>query len=327
MARTTRAAVALTFAAALALTACGNDDGGQVTNLGSETGSASGSGAGSGSGSGSGSGLGSDLQQDTDNAKVAEAVEQYQAYVQEQAETMATATTTFTDAVRAGDLKAAQQAYAPSREPWERIEPIAGLIEELDGRMDARVDDFESPTDEEFTGWHRLEYLLFEKETTDGAKKFADQLDEDVATLQDKLGSLEIPAAAVPVGASELIDEVSMGKITGEEDRYSQTDLWDLGANVEGSKKAFDLLTPALKEADPDLASKITDQFAEVEETLAPLKDGDGWKLYCLEGGEYNTQCGDTITVDTTTKDQLQSQTQALAENLSQMAGALGLES
>ena len=70
--------------------------------------------------------------------------------------------------MRAGDLEAAKAAYAPSREAWERIEPIAGLIEEIDGAVDARVDDFEGPNDPTFTGWHRLEYLLWEKNTTEG---------------------------------------------------------------------------------------------------------------------------------------------------------------
>jgi iron uptake system component EfeO len=81
----------------------------------------------------------------------------------------------FTDAVRAGDLEAAKAAYAPSRVPWERIEPIAGLVEDIDTAVDARVDDFEGPDDAEFTGWHRLEYLLFDQGTTEGAASFADR--------------------------------------------------------------------------------------------------------------------------------------------------------
>ena len=92
----------------------------------------------------------------------------------------------FTDAVRAGNLKAAQDAFAPSRMPWERIEPIAGLVEEIDGKVDSRVDDFAGVDDPAFTGWHRLEYLLFEKNTTEGGAPFADQLDKDIATLKEQ---------------------------------------------------------------------------------------------------------------------------------------------
>ena len=59
-------------------------------------------------------------------------------------------------------------------------------------------------------------------------------------------------------GAAELIEEVSEGKITGEEDRYSKTDLWDFDANLQGSQAAIDKLSPALKEADPHCSARST---------------------------------------------------------------------
>ena len=55
--------------------------------------------------------------------------------------------------------------------PSERIEPLAGLVEDIDAKTDSRVDDFAGIDDPEFTGWHRLEYLLFEKNTTDGGPR------------------------------------------------------------------------------------------------------------------------------------------------------------
>ena len=151
----------------------------------------------------------------------------------------------FTDAVRAGNLKAAQDAFAPSRMPWERIEPIAGLVEDIDAKTDSRVDDFANVDDPAFTGWHRLEYLLFEKNTTEGGAPFADQLDADIANLQKQLPSVEVKPIDVANGAAELIEEVSQGKITGEEDRYSKTDLWDFDANLQGSQVAIDKLSAA----------------------------------------------------------------------------------
>ena len=200
---------------ALMVSACGDDDGAGVRNIGddcggsasasaasgsgtsetteasgsgtSETTEASGSGtsetteasasggsascpSGSGSTSGSGSGISGEVEgSSTDNPLVEDAVVAYTAYVSEQVDATIAATTTFTDAVRAGDLAAAKAAYAPSRQGWERIEPIAGLVEEIDGKVDARVDDFENEQDPTFTGWHRIEYILFSQNTTEGA--------------------------------------------------------------------------------------------------------------------------------------------------------------
>ena len=95
---------------------------------------------------------------------MASGVAAYCDYVSQQVDETIAATTTFTDAVRAGDLQAARAAYAPSREGWERIEPIAGLVEQIDGAVDSRVDDFAGPNDPTFTGWHRLEYLLWKQQ-------------------------------------------------------------------------------------------------------------------------------------------------------------------
>ena len=132
--------------------ACGDDDGASVTDLGgSESGSGSGSGSSSASASGSGSASASasatgisddELAQETDDELIMAAVDGYRVYVQEQIDTMIAETTVFTDAVRAGDIDAAKARYQISRRPWERIEPIAGLIEDIDGAVDAREDDF-----------------------------------------------------------------------------------------------------------------------------------------------------------------------------------------
>jgi iron uptake system component EfeO len=129
--------------------------------------------------------------------------------------------------------------------PWERIEPIAELIPDVDAKTDSRVDDFARPDDPAFTGWHRLEYLLFEKNTTEGGKPFADQLDAGIQQLKGEIAGLKVEPINVANGAAELIEEVSQGKITGEEERYSKTDLWDFDANLQGSQAAIDQLTPA----------------------------------------------------------------------------------
>jgi iron uptake system EfeUOB component EfeO/EfeM len=105
----------------------GNDDGAGVRG----SGSASASGAGSGSGTGSGSGLaGQDLSGTSDDPEVGKAVADYKTWVVAEVDGLVADTSRFTDAVRAGNLAEAKRQYAPSRVRWERIEPIAGLVEE-----------------------------------------------------------------------------------------------------------------------------------------------------------------------------------------------------
>ncbi|MET4428656.1 MULTISPECIES: EfeM/EfeO family lipoprotein [unclassified Mycolicibacterium] len=260
------------------------------------------------------------------NPLAAKAGDEYKAYAVAQVDELVAAVKVLTDAVRAGDLKAAQDAYAPSRMPWERIEPLAELIPDIDGKVDSRVDDFEGPEDAAFTGWHRLEFLLFEKNTTEGGAPFADQLDKDIAGLKDEIAKLEVPPLKVATGAAELIEEVSQGKITGEEDRYSKTDLWDFDANLQGSQAAVDKLTPALEQADPALLGKIDGGISDIYGTLAPLRQGDGWVLFCTENDPYPSARCTAVTVTPQVVDTLKGQLAGLSENLSQVPGVLGLQ-
>lgn len=322
--RSTRWMVASVAAASLLAAACGEDDGAEVRTI-DEDGAVSVSASASATGSATGLSL-EEFEGGTDNVLVQEAVAGYKAYVVAQIDAMIAGNQVFADAIRANDLEAARAAYAPARVEWERIEPIAGLIEEIDGAVDSRVDDFEGPDAPEFTGWHRIEYILFELETTDGAAAFADRLQGDLQTLRSGMADLELPPAAVAVGAAELIEEVSEGKITGEEDRYSKTDLWDFNANVEGAQKVVELLTPALQQADPDLLGRINDGFSELNGTLSGLRAGTGWVLYCQENDPYPSPLCPGVTVSQETVDLLKAQLAGLSENISLTAGALGLK-
>ncbi len=133
-------------------------------------------------------------------------------------------------------------------------------------------------------GYHRLEKALWIDQTTDGLAPFADKLVADVTELRDSISSVELEPAQIANGAVELLDEVSASKITGEEDRYSHTDLADFEANVAGSRAAFDAVVPLLADDEADLVATIKERFANLEEALAPYRvDGgpaNGFVLY-----------------------------------------------
>ncbi len=78
-------------------------------------------------------------------------------------------------------------------------------------------------------------------------ENYAGQLNGDVLELQKRISELAFPPSKVVGGAAGLIEEVAASKISGEEDRYSHTDLWDFQANVDGAQKIVDLLRPQLQ--------------------------------------------------------------------------------
>ena len=233
------------------------------------------------------------------------AVAAYRAYVQGQADALVPLVEEFAATVKAGDVAAAQALYAPSRVPWEAIEPVAESFGDLDPAIDLREADLEPG--QEWTGWHRIEKALWVDGSTDGLDAVADQLVVDIVDLQGRVATADLSASSIGNGAKELLDEVATGKITGEEEAFSHTDLVDVDANVVGAKKAFEVLTPIVSVNNPELTATLTREFADVEAALVP---------YQRPGGTY-------VSYDTVTEPQRQELARAvdaLGEPLSQLA-------
>jgi iron uptake system component EfeO len=190
------------------------------------------------------------------------AAREYQDYVDGQSELLVDRTEEFVAAVKAGDVAEAKKLYAPSRVPWERVEPIAEKFGTLDPEVDAREGDV---PDKQWTGFHRIEQALWVENTTEGQDEYADELMSDVERLERKVDDVKLQASDPVFGAVELLNEVSATKITGEEERYSHTDLYDIAANVEGAKVAFDFVKPVVKSQNPELVTEIEARFDDVE--------------------------------------------------------------
>src|SRR3954466_13851886 len=186
--------------------------------------------------------------------------DEYQKYAISEIEEFVKATEAFTIAVKNGEIDKAKELYGPARMYYERAEPIAESFGDLDPKIDAREGDV---PEAEWGGYHRIEKGLWMENTTKGYEQMADQLMKDVNLLRAKADTVEVTPDLLITGAVDLLNEVSTSKVTGEEDRYSHTDLFDFAANVEGADKIFQLLNPALKEKDEQLSKEIQSRFDE----------------------------------------------------------------
>ena len=241
-------------------------------------------------------------------------IAEYKFYVGQETGVLVSETEKFAGAVKAGDLEAAQALYAPARVHYERIEPIAELFSDLDASIDSRADDHEQKEqDPGFTGFHRLEFGLFSRQSTAGLDGVADKLVADVQELQKRIASLAIPPDKMVGGAAALIEEVAATKIAGEEDRYSHADLWDFQANVDGAAKIVDLLRPLTVKADKALSGKIDANIKSVGAVLAKYRRSDG----SFEAYDKLTDADRLALKGPVTE---------LAEDLSRLRGTLGLD-
>ncbi|KAB1949793.1 peptidase M75 [Micromonospora sp. ALFpr18c] len=243
----------------------------------------------------------------TADAALAGATENYQRYVKSQTDALLVKTEEFVAAVKAGDVAKAKALYPVARTYWERIEPVAEIFGDLDPKIDGREEVIEEGM--EFTGFHRIEKDLWQSGDISKDGPIADRLLVDVKEIVAKANAEKLSPLQLANGAKELLDEVASGKITGEEDRYSHTDLWDFAANLEGSKAAVSALRPALEQRSPELVTQLDTEFANVEALLGKHRDGDGWKLH-------------TALSKTELKD-LSDGINALAEPISKVAAAV----
>lgn len=213
----------------------------------------------------------------SDSVGSQEATNRYRRYLAEQTGLLVDRTRAFVKALNYGNVEQAKRLYPTTRMPYEAVEPVAESFGTLDPDIDAREAEVPAAS---FRGFHRIEKALWLDNTTKGVRSVAAKLLADIKRLQALVYTIKLEPAQVANGANELLTEVSSSKITGEEERYSHTDLWDFNANVQGSQAAYDSVKPLLVQQDPQLAKEIDQRFAEVEEALRPYRRGDGFVLY-----------------------------------------------
>jgi iron uptake system component EfeO len=243
----------------------------------------------------------------SEDETLAQAGTDYQRYVQSQTGALVEQTTAFVNAVKAGDIEGAKALFPVARTYWERIEPVAESFGDLDPIIDGREGD--QAEGEDFTGFHRIEKALWETGDVSDMGPYADQLLTNVQEVATRADDVTLDPLRLANGAKGLLDEIATGKITGEEDRYSHTDLWDFAANLEGSEAAVQALRPYLEKTDPDLVAEIDERFAATQAELEQHRSGDGWVSYDQLTQEQLRGLSDSIT--------------ALTESVSQVASVV----
>ena len=208
---------------------------------------------------------------------------EYKKYVEGQIDMLLKDTENFAKLLKEGKLDEAKKVYPLIRMAYERSEPIAESFGESDVKIDYRLVDFkeEFKNEEGWKGFHRIEKILWEQNTTKGTEKYADELVNDIKELKAKIATIEVTPDLMVTGAIDLLNEVSTQKITGEEEVFSHTDLYDFRANIEGAEKIFELFRPKLEKKDAKLVTTLDTEFKAVNTLLDKyMTDDKHYKLY-----------------------------------------------
>ncbi len=242
-----------------------------------------------------------DVKVSADEQELIESAEiNYATYVKDQTDQLLERTGDFVDAYTDGDDDAARALYPLARTHWERIETVAESFGDLDPMMDAREADLESG--QKWTGWHLLEKDLWPQRavnytplTTEQRAVHAEDLLDNTVDLQGRVQDMTYTVDAISNGSRGLLEEVALGKVTGEEEFWSRTDLWDFQANIDGARVGFEGVQPIVVQKDPALAEQLVTRFAALQGFLDQHRSGKGFIGYDQLSAEQVKELSDAV--------------------------------
>ncbi|KXT79235.1 iron uptake system protein EfeO [Streptococcus sp. DD13] len=234
-----------------------------------------------------------------DQKELNQATADYKTFVEGQISQLLTDTEGFVTLLKEGKLEEAKKVYPLIRMAYERSEPIAESFGESDVKIDFRLADYldENKTEDGWSGFHRIERIMWEKNTTEGTVEYGEQLVKDIKELKAKIATVEVTPDIMLTGAVDLLNEVATSKITGEEEIYSHTDLYDFRANIEGAQKIFELFKPLIQKKNPNLVTELETEFKNVNSLLDKhMTDKEHYKLYTDLTKEDTKELAEAVT-------------------------------
>ncbi|POA74863.1 iron uptake system protein EfeO [Pseudomonas sp. GW531-T4] len=224
---------------------------------------------------------------------------EFRVYLSSQGTTLIKAVSALEQAIQAGDLAQAQALYLPARAAYQRLAPAAQRLGELDNSINARADYFEKrEQDPGFVGFHRLEYALFQQRDLSGLAPIAQRLLSDVTTLKQQLLAQSLPPeqlVSLVARAQRSIAEVRAS--SGEEERYSHSDLNGFAANLETTRKVVDLLRPLLAKPAAPLLAQIDSALGALDSQYGALRSAEGYASYDSVGADQRKRIADQAKV------------------------------
>ncbi|UMZ14762.1 iron uptake system protein EfeO [Pseudomonas sp. MPFS] len=220
---------------------------------------------------------------------------EFRVYLSTQGSALVKAVAALQQAIEAGDLKQAQALYVPARAAYQRLAPAAQRLAELDNAINARADYFEKrEQDPGFGGFHRLEYGLFQQRDLAGLAPVAQALSKDVGNLKEQLLAQALPPEQlVSIVARNMHSLADLRASSGEEERYSHSDLGGFAANLETTRKVIDLLRPLLAKSAAQVLPPVDNAATALAARLDSLRDGFGYLGYDQVSGEQRKEIAD----------------------------------
>jgi len=198
----------------------------------------------------------------------------YQSYVSGQLALLRDQTKLLRADLAAGDVALAKTDWLTAHLTYHRMGAAYDAFGDLGSAIDGGTAGTAGRTDPRFTGFHRIESLLWSNQSPATALPFATTLERDVATLAGTSSTLTIDPNALSLRAHEILEDTLQFELTGRNDYGSGTGLATAAADLAGTRTVVGVLTPVLQLQSPGLAATATRQLDDVQRVLTTLGAG-----------------------------------------------------
>lgn len=164
--------------------------------------------------------------------------------------------------LKKGNLAKAQAAYIAAHKHYETIRPIIVLFGNTDRTINPRADYFlDKEKDYRFTGFHLVEYQLFDQKSVQQALPSAEELLLKGRDLQKRVMTETIEIPKLVQASADFVEMIIETKLDGKENIYSLSDLTDIAANLKGSQEIIEIISPFIE-------PKTLDQIKENDQKM-----------------------------------------------------------
>ena len=202
----------------------------------------------------------------------------YRRYVRRRLATLGGQVAVLRAAVARDDLSAARAAWTRADATYESIGASYGAFGDLDAAVNGRPAGLPGGVhSRDFTGLHRVELALWERDSTRDATRPAADLAQAVARMRTKVATLEIDPLEYSLRAHEILEDGIHLQLSGQASPWSGSALVALRAEVDGTGVVLDTLSPLISRRDPsDALPQARRALRRLSSALTRLERRDG---------------------------------------------------
>jgi iron uptake system EfeUOB component EfeO/EfeM len=180
-------------------------------------------------------------------------------------------------AIARGDLGGARSRWPVAHGQYELLGGAYSVFADFDASINGLADGLpDGVADPTFTGFHRLEQLLWNGGSPTDLRAASRRLVSDVTTLVALSRYLSVPFPEITRQTHELLEQVLLVQLSGRGDYGSHTALVDLLTNVAGTQTLVARLQPLLHARDPQLATDVVARLDTLSGQVRQFRRTDG---------------------------------------------------